>query len=67
MQHPGEKTLAANLDDIEQGCLRAAVSVLEGVGPMASEQSQWTAVMPYNEWYGAAFFSGCDGVTAGLG
>ena len=67
MQHPGEKTLAANLEDIEQGCLRAAVSVLEGVRPMTNDQSQSIAGMPYTERHGAAFFSGCGLVTAGLG
>lgn len=43
-----KKTLAANLDDIEQSTLRAAATVLEGVRPMVSEQSGSTAGMPYN-------------------
>jgi PadR family transcriptional regulator AphA len=43
-----KKTLEANLDDIEQGTLRAAAAILEGVRPMATEQSQSTEGMPYN-------------------
>jgi PadR family transcriptional regulator AphA len=43
-----KKTLEANLDDIEQSTLTAAVAVLEGVRPMATEQSGSTAGMPYN-------------------
>lgn len=43
-----KKSLAANLDDIEQGCVRAAATILEGVTPMAAGHSQSTKGMPYN-------------------